>query len=148
PRRIYDDQAVLQEVGEADASLWMEGKDPFEERKSYQIAKDYAQKNPGHSEKSTVFRINRKLKKQRRAGMYFSLAAHLLSMTHKQICRYFDEVAEHLPIYSKLLSPIDQNFDQIIKNYHECFGRPPAATSCFIDLVEEMRAARASQPRR
>lgn len=52
---------ALREVIEQDARDWLAGKDPFSARSNYAIAKDFAEKHPGHSQVSTHKRIERKL---------------------------------------------------------------------------------------
>ena len=64
-RRPLTDWPELREVLEADAREWLAGGDPFHSRSNYSIAKDFADKNPGHSHPGTMKRIERKLAKKR-----------------------------------------------------------------------------------
>jgi hypothetical protein len=56
------DWRELQPIIEADAEVWIAGEDPFLKRSNYSIAKEFADKNPGHSHPATMRRIERKLK--------------------------------------------------------------------------------------
>jgi len=64
-RRPEKDWPELRELIEADARDWLQGGDPFATRSNYSIAKDFADRNPGHSYPATMQRIERKLAKSR-----------------------------------------------------------------------------------
>ncbi len=60
-RKREPDWSELRDVITADARLWLSGEDPFSARSNYAIAKEFAERNPGHSPISTHKRIERKL---------------------------------------------------------------------------------------
>ncbi len=60
-RKREPDWPELRDVIRADALEWLSGGDPFAARSNYAIAKDFAERNPGHSVVSTHKRIERKL---------------------------------------------------------------------------------------
>ena len=60
-RPLGNDWAFLRDVLTEDAKDWLAGGDPFNTRSNYSIAKDFAERNPGHNSPSTVRRIQRKL---------------------------------------------------------------------------------------
>lgn len=64
-RKPEKDWPELREVVESDARDWLAGGDPFSSRSNYSIAKDFADKNPGHSHPATMKRIERKLVQKR-----------------------------------------------------------------------------------
>lgn len=64
-RKPEKDWPELREVIESDAREWLAGGDPFSSRSNYSIAKDFADKNPGHSHPATMKRIERKLVQKR-----------------------------------------------------------------------------------
>lgn len=64
-RRPEKDWPELRPTIDADAQSWLNGGDPFAERSNYSIAKDFADRNPGHSHPGTMKRVERKLVKQR-----------------------------------------------------------------------------------
>ncbi len=64
-RKPEKDWPELQETIEADARDWLQGGDPFSTRSNYSMAKDFADRNPGHSYPATMQRIERKLAKSR-----------------------------------------------------------------------------------
>ena len=64
-RKPERDWPELQVAINADAREWLAGGDPFSTRSNYSIAKNFADKNPGHSHPATMKRIERKLAKQR-----------------------------------------------------------------------------------
>ena len=64
-RKPERDWPELREVIEADARDWLAGGDPFSSRSNYSIAKDFADRSPGHSHPATMKRIERKLVKSR-----------------------------------------------------------------------------------
>lgn len=64
-RKPEKDWPELREVIESDARDWLAGGDPFSSRSNYSIAKDFADKNPGHSHPATMKRIERKLVQKR-----------------------------------------------------------------------------------
>jgi hypothetical protein len=62
-RKREPDWPELREVFESDARIWLAGGDPFAARSNYAIAKEFAERSPGHSVISTHKRIERKLSK-------------------------------------------------------------------------------------
>lgn len=72
-RKREADWPELKEVIQADAKDWLTGGDPFAGRSNYAIAKDFAERNPGHSTISTHKRIERKLSKGPYDRRWFTL---------------------------------------------------------------------------
>jgi hypothetical protein len=72
-RRREPDWPELRDVIHADALEWLAGGDPFAVRSNYAIAKDFAERNPGHSVVSTHKRIERKLSKGPYDRRWFTL---------------------------------------------------------------------------
>lgn len=72
-RKPEKDWPELREVIESDARDWLAGGDPFSSRSNYSIAKDFADKNPGHSHPATMKRIERKLVQKR---VWMTLVTH------------------------------------------------------------------------
>ena len=64
-RKPEKDWPELHDVLRADAKSWLEGSDPFASRSNYSIAKDFADRNPGHNYAATMQRIERKLRSDR-----------------------------------------------------------------------------------
>jgi hypothetical protein len=67
------DWPELRDVIKADALEWLAGGDPFSARSNYAIAKDFAERNPGHSVVSTHKRIERKLSRGPYDRRWFTL---------------------------------------------------------------------------
>lgn len=72
-RKREPDMVELSDVINADALDWLAGKDPFTARSNYAIAKDFAERNPGHSAISTHKRIERKLSRGPYDRRWFTL---------------------------------------------------------------------------
>lgn len=89
-----DDWSKLRVLLEQDVEEWLKGNDPFDTRKDYAIAKEFADSGPGHSHPSTMKRIQRKLK-AKNARRYYVLCRAFLEAreTHPPI-RYFDALRE------------------------------------------------------
>lgn len=68
------DWVELRPVIEAEAVNWLTGDDPIAARSNYNIAKEFADKNPGHSHPSTMKRIERKLSKKLYGRRWYILA--------------------------------------------------------------------------
>ena len=62
-RKAEPDYKKLAPIFKEDAASWLEGNDPFSERTNYAIAKQFAEKYPGHDVYSTRKRIEGKLSK-------------------------------------------------------------------------------------
>jgi hypothetical protein len=69
-----NDWVELGPVIEAEAMDWLAGRDPIAARSNYNIAKEFADKNPGHSHPSTMKRIKRKLSKKPHGRHWYILA--------------------------------------------------------------------------
>lgn len=81
-RKQKRDWPELRDIIECDARDWLAGNDPFAARSNYAIAKEFAEKNPGHSVISTHKRIERKLGKAPFDREWFTLtSAEELSRT-------------------------------------------------------------------
>ena len=72
-RKREPDWPELRDVIHADALEWLAGGDPFATRSIYSIAKDFSERNPGHSVVSTHKRIERKLSKGPYDRRWFTL---------------------------------------------------------------------------
>lgn len=97
-RKPERDWPELREVIETDARDWLAGGDPFSDRTNYSIARDFADKSPGHSAVSTHKRIERKLAKKPYDRRWFVLvAAENLSrdgVPHAQHIRALEALAQ------------------------------------------------------
>ncbi|NVE94921.1 hypothetical protein [Altererythrobacter lutimaris] len=74
-RKREPDWPELREVIEADARDWLAGNDPFSARSNYAIAKEFSERNPGHSVVSTHKRIERKLSRGPYDRRWFTLVS-------------------------------------------------------------------------
>ena len=97
-RKPEKDWPELREVINADARDWLAGRDPVAARSNYSVAKDFADKMPGHSAVSTHKRIERKLTKKPYDRRWFMLVtAENLSrdgVPHAQHIRALEALAQ------------------------------------------------------
>ena len=133
------DWTQLRDVLREDARQWLEGENPFETRSNRSIAREFAEKRPGQSEKSTYRRLMGKLSKRRR---YYTLveAAWLSRDEYPH--------AENLRVVSELVAiGILRDQWQAFKRLHEAsladygtkFGKPPASMTMQEILTEAAR---------
>lgn len=85
-----DDWPKLRVLLEQDVEKWLKGNDPFDTRKDYAIAKEFADSAPGHSHPSTMKRIQRKLKAKNARKYYVFCRAFLEARETHPHARYFD----------------------------------------------------------
>lgn len=79
-RPLERDWYELRDVIQADAREWLAGGDPFSVRSNYAIAKEFSERNPGHSVISTHQRVERKLSRGPRGRRWWTLVnAEVLS---------------------------------------------------------------------
>ncbi len=74
-RKREPDWPELRELIEAEARDWLAGNDPFSARSNYAIAKEFSERNPGHSVVSTHKRIERKLSRGPYDRRWFTLVS-------------------------------------------------------------------------
>lgn len=94
------DWPELREIIRADALNWLNGGDPFAARSNYAIAKEFAERNPGHSVVSTHKRIERKLSRGPYDRKWFTfMMAENLSREHFPFAGHLRaiEAAANLP---------------------------------------------------
>ena len=89
-----DDWPELRVLLEQDVEEWLKGNDPFDTRKDYAIAKEFADSAPGHSHPSTMKRIQRKLKAKNARRYYVFCRAFLEARETHPNARYFDALRE------------------------------------------------------
>jgi hypothetical protein len=132
-RKPEKDWPELREAIEADARDWLEGGDPFATRSNYSMAKDFADRNPGHSYPATMQRIERKLAKNR-AWMTFATAMNLSrdDYPHAAHIRALEALAGAHPIWTDLL----ENAKSEIADYEARNGEPPPAHLSMKDIKD------------
>lgn len=89
-----DDWPELRVFLERDVEEWLSGNNPFDTRKNYSIAKEFADSAPGHSHPSTMKRIERKLKAKNARRYYVFCRAFLEAREAHPHARYFDALHE------------------------------------------------------
>lgn len=133
-RKPEKDWLELREVIEADARAWLAGGDPLSSRSNYSIAKDFADKNPGHSHPATMKRIERKLV-QKRAWMTFVTAENFsrAGYPHAVYIRALEELSkvDSHPVWASILDGARSK----IADYEAKMGEPPPA-ELSMDEVE------------
>jgi hypothetical protein len=96
-RPKVDDLDELKAATHADAHDWLEGRNPYDLRSDYSIAKEIADKKPGQSHPATMKRILRKLKNGKSGGRRFrmlAIAEHLGSEGYSY--RIYQKTVEEL----------------------------------------------------
>lgn len=140
-RREEPDWAELSKIFQDEADEWLAGHDPFANRSSYAIAKEFAKHNPGHSQVSTHKRIERKLSKKSRGRRWWvlhiawqkSLAAH----PHEAHLRTLKALAE-LPDGRQWKTPLS-NAQGVIADYEAREGAPPVPEMTFREIEDAAR---------
>lgn len=134
-RKPEKDWPELRELIEVDARDWLLGGDPFATRSNYSIAKDFADRNPGHSYPATMQRIERKLAK-RRAWMTFVTAMNFSreDYPHASHIRALAAVAnaDSHPIWAELLESAKSE----LADYEARNGEPPPAHLSMKDIKD------------
>lgn len=123
------DWPELRHVIEADAKDWLAGGDPIADRSNYSIAKEYAEKNPGHSAISTHQRIERRLAEKPYDRLWFMLTSAM------EMSRDNYPFATHVRALEALAATNSQSVWQVslrlahsaIAAYEARTGQPPEA---------------------
>lgn len=89
-----DDWPKLRVLLEPDVEKWLKGNDPFDTRKDYAIAKEFADCFPGHNHPATMKRIQRKLKAKNARRYYVFCRAFLEARQTYPHAQYFDALRE------------------------------------------------------
>lgn len=151
------DWPELRAIFHADALDWLAGGDPFSTRSNYAIAKDFAERNPGHSLISTHKRIERKLSRGPHDRRWFTL------LTAENISRDGFPFSVHLRALRAVASLPDKKTAEVwqsildralstIADFEAREGIPPEPSMSFEqieDAVEQSSlAALASSPKK
>lgn len=135
-RKTVSDWSELLGILREDARIWLDGGDPFTARSNRSIARDFANKRPGHSRDATRDRIMRKLRERRR---YFTLVeAERLSETDYPYAKNLRTIAAlretgmRRDIWEHLLRIREGS----LADYRAKFGEPPASMTMH-ELVAE-----------
>lgn len=142
-RPKINDWIEIGHIIEADARLWLTGKDPFAARTNYAVAKDYADKNPGQSAVSTHQRIERKLAKKPYGRAWYTLVtAEGLSRSEyswRQHIRALEALIELDPkgLWAEFLRIIRAE----IADYEIKIGSPPLDSLSISEVQDVARKA-------
>jgi hypothetical protein len=126
----------LGDILREDALLWLEGGDPFTTRSNRSIARDFAERHPGHSCEATRRRIMRKLRDRRR---YYTLVeAERLSETEYPYAENLRTIAALRAIGTRrdLWERLLRFREGSLADYKTRFGEPPASMT-MQELVAE-----------
>lgn len=155
-RKREPDWPELRDVIHADALEWLAGGDPFAARSNYAIAKDFAERNPGHSVISTHKRIERKLSRGPYDRRWFTLiTAENLSRdgfpytAHVRALEAVANLPDTKPAY--LWHSILERARSTIADYHAREGKAPDPSMSYRQIEDAVRegslAALVSPPR-
>jgi len=137
-RKPEPDWPELREIIDADARDWLSGGDPFKARSNYSIAKDFADRSPGHSHPATMKRIERKLAKTRK--VLTLLAAQLFGKDDYPYGAYLrtleaiTEVNVH-PVWKESLARARSD----IADYAARYGDTPPNTLSMAEVEAQVR---------
>ena len=125
--KLKEDWQILDAFLKADARRWLEGRDPFNERSDYSIAKWFAENHPGKNVEfdSTLRRIKRRLSKDRR---YYALVeAFWLSETysHQMQLKVLRELCR-VPRSGATWRNALKKAEDTLSDYRTFFGAPHA----------------------
>lgn len=145
-RKREPDWPELRDVINADALEWLAGGDPFAARSNYAIAKDFAERNPGHSIVSTHKRVERKLSKGPFDRRWFTL------MMAENISRDGSPYVAHLRVLQALAEMPEGTRPQVwqesldraratVADYQVREGHPPPADMPFSEIEEAVKKA-------
>lgn len=134
-RRPEKDWPELREQIDADARDWLQGGDPFATRSNYSMAKDFADRKPGHSYPATMQRIERKLGKSR-VSITLVTAMNLSRedyphAAHIRALEALSQTDAH-PIWADLL----ENAKSELADYEARNGEPPQAHLSMKDIKD------------
>jgi len=143
-RKREPDWPELRDVIHADALEWLVGGDPFAGRSNYAIAKNFAERNPGHSAISTHKRIERKLSRGPYDRRWFTL------VTAENLSRDRYPYTVHLRALEALGDLPEGTSPEMwrsslsraratIADYEAREGKPPNAASTFTEIEEAVR---------
>lgn len=143
-RKREPDWPELREIFEADARDWLEGKNPFEARSNYAIAKELSERNPGHSIVSTHKRIERKLSRgtHERRWFVFVLAENLSrdAGPHEAHIRALVALSElREPTQPDLWKFSLERARATLADYEAREGHPPPAKMTFREIEEAVQ---------
>ena len=156
-RPLERDWPELRDVIHADALEWLAGGDPFAARSNYAIAKDFAERNPGHSVVSTHKRIERKLSRGPYDRRWFTL------VTAENLSRDGFPYAAHLrALEAVAMLPDTKTADvwqsmlerarSTVADFEAREGEPPNPSMSYRQIEEAVRegslAALVAPPRR
>ena len=135
------DWPELKDVIHADAVEWLNGGDPFTARSNYSIAKEFAERRPGHSIVSTHKRIERKLSRGPYDRRWYVL------VTAENISRDGFPYTAHLRALEAVVSlpamspwrSILERARSTISDFEAREGRPPDPSMSLKQIEEVVR---------
>lgn len=138
------DWPELVEEFKADARRWLEREDRFVGRSNYAIARDFAERKPGHDQGSTRRRIERKLKKEPYGRRWWAfLFAEQISKTEQPYEAYL-RTLERLTQLSEEGASSSEGWRldrarALINEYKSQFGELPQPDRTFAAIQREMQ---------
>ena len=156
-RPLERDWPELRDIIHADALEWLAGGDPFAARSNYAIAKDFAERNPGHSVVSTHKRIERKLSRGPYDRRWFTL------VTAENLSRDGFPYSAHLRALEAVASLPDTKIADVwqsmldrarstVADFEAREGKPPDPSMSYKQIEEAVQkgslAALVAPPRR
>jgi len=137
-RKPEKDWPLLWPYIQRDAREWLQGGDPFSQWSDYSIAKDYADKHPGHSHPATMKRVTGRLKASRKGFAMieaermsregYPFAAHLRALEEMTKLDRHQVWAEQ---YARAR--------QVIADYHAKYGAMPPDNLSMFEVEFEAR---------
>jgi hypothetical protein len=149
-RKPEKDWPLLEENRRLDANDWLEGRDPFNARSNYAVAKRFSEQHPGQSAISTMERIERKLK-ARRYPLMLSKGCQIAKAEYPfAVYLRVLETSQREKTNRETWAAIYKSDCQRIEEYRSLIGEPPSEMS--FDALEaaviENRPKFSSEPRR
>jgi hypothetical protein len=140
------DWPELHRVLREDASLWLQGGDPFATRSNLSIARGFADRHRGHSYDATRDRIMRKLRERRR--YYTIVEAEWLSQNEFPYTENLRAIRTllNIGIRRDLWGSLLRLHEGYLADYREKFGEPPAGIT-MQKLLSEAATLIAPEPR-
>ena len=139
-RKYKDDAGLLWELVKSDVQAVIDGIDIFEKRTKYSIAKEFAEKNPGHSNAATHQRIENKLNNRKNAVILAAIIEVIESYPHVKFVDISDKYG-HLKFFKNLF---DLHLG-VIEEYRKLIGAPPEEMS-MAHIGREVNRLRALPP--